>query len=177
MVMGTGAGSTVSFRESPTQLTPGEFRHAKSQHREEEFLLLGRVLEYKRREREAACAALTFMASFSTDELGWGCGEVILFQQDGESLGRRALGLGPVSSITSLEMKNLAVICSDCNGAEKLLTPLIHRRSFYFCAPSQDWRRVFGESERGGVRGLFSSSSGAGTAASRGACLGRLKKN
>lgn len=61
--------------------------------------------------------------------------EVILFQQDGESLRRRELGLGPLSSITSLEMKNLAVICSDCNGAEKLLTPPIHRRSFFSCAP------------------------------------------
>jgi len=64
-----------------------------------------------------------------------GLWEVILFQQGGESLRRRELGLGTLSSITSLEMKSVAVICSGGNGAEKLSTPLIYCRSFYFCAP------------------------------------------
>lgn len=40
--------------------------------------------------------------------------------------------MGPFSSVTSLEMKNPAVICSGCSGAEKLLTPPIHRR--WICA-------------------------------------------
>lgn len=64
--------------------------------------------------------------------MGWW--EVILFRQAGETLQCQALGLGPFSSITSLEMKNLAVICSACSGAEKLLTPPIHRRSSPPCS-------------------------------------------
>jgi len=41
------------------------------------------------------------------------------------SLGHR--DLASLLSITSLEMRNLAEIRSNCGGAEKLLTPQIHQ--------------------------------------------------
>lgn len=93
--MGTGAGSTVSFQESPAQLTPGEFRHAKSRHHEEEFLVLERVLKHKRQEGEAGCAAPAFMASFSTDELGWGCGKLFCSSEMGRVSGVGRLAWRP----------------------------------------------------------------------------------
>lgn len=87
--------------------------------------MLEDVLKYKR----WVCSSDVY--GFILHRRAWmGLWEVILFEQDGESPPRQALGLGPFSSITSLEMKNLVVICSNCSGAEKLLTPPIHRCSF-----------------------------------------------
>lgn len=95
MVMGTGGGSTVSFLDSPTQPTPAEFHQAKAQHHEKEFLVLERVLKYKRQECGAGCVAPTSMASFSTDELGWGCGKLFCSSKMGRISGVGSLAWVP----------------------------------------------------------------------------------
>lgn len=91
LVMGTGAGSTVGFQESPAPLSPGE-----SQHHRKELLVLESLLKYKHREHEAGCADLTFMASFSTDELGWGCGKLFCSSKTG-----RVSGVGGLAWVPS----------------------------------------------------------------------------
>lgn len=57
--------------------------------------------------------------------------EIVQFQQ-GESLRHWELGLGPFLSITRLEMKNPAVVCSDCKTTEKMLTSQIHHHPVFF---------------------------------------------
>lgn len=53
--------------------------------------------------------------------------------------------LASLLSITSLEMRNLAEIRSNCGGAEKLLTPQIHQNPFFFLCSTIGWQSVLGE--------------------------------
>lgn len=104
----------------------GSFLRARSRCHERGFSC-SRDLE---RKRAAGCAA--------------GCHSFILHRRARRAAGSNfvparqgasgAAGawLGPFSSVTSLEMKNPVVICSGGSGAEKLLTPPIHRR--WICA-------------------------------------------
>lgn len=84
--------------------------------------------------------------------------EIVQFQQ-GESLRHWELGLGLFLSITRLDMKNPAVVCSDCKATERMLTSQIHHHPvfFFFCAPWWGWQLVSGG--RGCVGGLLSSPS------------------